>query len=90
MAVENYADELRGTPLERLAWTGELRRPSFAAAWALLVSPLCSAVFLRVSAVEIARFADPFAIIRRIPSRAWNRRNLVRKELMCFTAKASS
>ncbi len=59
-AVENYAVELRGTPLERLAWTGELRRHLLRAAWALLGFVAVLAVFFRVSAVEIARFTDPF------------------------------
>ncbi len=59
-AVENYAVELRGTPLERLAWTGELRRHVLRAAWALLGFAAVLAIFFRVSAVEIARFADPF------------------------------
>jgi hypothetical protein len=59
-AVENYADDLRGTPLERLAWTGELRRHLLRAAWALLSFAAVLAVFFRVTAVELARFADPF------------------------------
>jgi len=59
-AVEHYAVELRGTPLERLAWTGELRRHVLRAAWALLGFAAVLAVFFRVSVVEIARFADPF------------------------------
>ena len=59
-AVENYAVELRGTPLERLAWTGGLRRHCLRAAWVLLGFAAVLAVFFRVSAVEIARFTDPF------------------------------
>lgn len=59
-AVENYADKLRGTPLECLAWTGELRRHLKRAAWALLGFAAVLAVFFRVTAVEVARFVDPF------------------------------
>jgi hypothetical protein len=59
-AVESYADQLRGTPLERLAWTGELRRHLKRAAWALLGFVAVLAVFFRVTAIEVARFVDPF------------------------------
>jgi len=59
-AVENYAVELRDTPLEHLAWTGEMSRHLLQAAWALLAFATVLAVFFRVTAVEIARFADPF------------------------------
>ena len=59
-AVENYDVELKATPLEKLAWTGELRHHLFRAAWVLAGFALVLAVFFRVSAVEFARFVDPF------------------------------
>ncbi len=59
-AVEGYAAQLKGTPLERLAWTGELRRHLKRAAWALLGFAALLAAFFRVTAVEVARFADPY------------------------------
>lgn len=59
-AVEGYTADLRDTPLERLAWTGELRRHLKRAAWALLVFAAALGGFFRITAVEAARFADPF------------------------------
>jgi hypothetical protein len=59
-AVEGYAAELRATPLERLAVTGELRRHCKRAALALLAFAAVLGAFFRITAVEAARFADPF------------------------------
>jgi ElaB/YqjD/DUF883 family membrane-anchored ribosome-binding protein len=59
-AIGGYVAELGGTPLERLAWTGELRRHFQRAAWALLGFAAALAAFFRVTAVEATRFADPF------------------------------
>jgi hypothetical protein len=59
-AVDGYAAELRGTPLEGLAWTGQLRRHAKRAAWTLLAFAAVLAAFFRVTAVELARFVDPF------------------------------
>jgi ElaB/YqjD/DUF883 family membrane-anchored ribosome-binding protein len=59
-AVENYAAQLREVPVETLARTDELRRHLKRAAWALLGFTAALALAFRVSAVEIARFADPF------------------------------
>jgi ElaB/YqjD/DUF883 family membrane-anchored ribosome-binding protein len=59
-AVQNYGSELRETPLETIARTGELRRHLVRAVWVLVGFVLLLAVFFRVSAVELARFADPF------------------------------
>jgi hypothetical protein len=59
-AVENYQAGLQTTALEKLAWTGELRRQFWRCAWSLAVFLAVLAAFFRVSAVEIARFADPF------------------------------
>lgn len=59
-AVDGYAAELRGTPLEGLAWTGELRRQAKRAAFSLLGFAAMLAVFPRISVVEAARFVDPY------------------------------
>ena len=59
-AVESYAAELRAAPLEALARTDELRRQFKRAAWASLGFTALLALAFRVSATEIARFADPF------------------------------
>ena len=59
-AIRAYSAELRSTPLERLAWTGELRKYFQRAAWVLLGFAAGLAAFFRVSAVEVARFADPY------------------------------
>jgi hypothetical protein len=59
-AVEGYSAELKGTPLERLARTGELRLQTKRALVALAIFAGVLAVFFRVTAVELARFADPF------------------------------
>jgi len=59
-AVENYAAGLRDIPLERLARTEELQRHVRRSAIALLVFAAILAVVFRISAIEIARFADPF------------------------------
>jgi hypothetical protein len=59
-AVEGYASELSGTPLERLARTEELRRHARRAAFALLGFAAMLAVFFRITAIEAARFVDPY------------------------------
>ncbi len=59
-AVENYAAGIRDIPLERLARTDELQRHVRRSAAALLVFAAILAVVFRISAIEIARFADPF------------------------------
>ncbi|HEX5220435.1 MAG TPA: DUF4175 family protein [Verrucomicrobiae bacterium] len=59
-AVDNYAGQLRATPLERMAWTGDLRRYFWRAAWVVLGFAALLAAFFRVSVVEFARFADPY------------------------------
>lgn len=59
-AVETYGVELGSTPLERLAWTGALRTQLVRTAWVLAGFASVLAVFYRVTAVELARFADPF------------------------------
>ena len=59
-AVEGYSAGLRNTPLERLAWTGELSTQLKRAAWAVLGVAAVMAAFFRVTAVELARFADPY------------------------------
>jgi len=59
-AVDNYAASLRGVPVESLARTDELRRQLKRAAWACLGFTALLALVFRVSATEIARFADPF------------------------------
>jgi len=60
MAVAGYAAELSGTPLERLARTGQLRLHAGRAGLAVLSFAAVLAVFLRVAAVEAARFIDPY------------------------------
>ena len=60
LAVENYTADLRATPVEALARTDELRRRLKRAAWVLLAFTALLAAAFRVSATEIARFADPF------------------------------
>ena len=59
-AVEGYAAQLSGTPLERLARTGDLRRHARRAAFALLGFAAMLAAFFRITAVEAARFVDPY------------------------------
>jgi hypothetical protein len=59
-AVENYAGELGGLPLENLARTGEWHRQFKRAACALLGFAAVLAAFFRISPVEFARFTDPF------------------------------
>ena len=59
-AVEDYAAQLRHVPMETLARTDELHRQFKRAAWALLSFTAALALAFRVSAAEIARFADPF------------------------------
>ncbi|MGD1083130.1 MAG: hypothetical protein ABSA47_00100 [Verrucomicrobiota bacterium] len=59
-AVDDYAGGLREVPMERLARTEALGRQLRRAAWALLGLAAVLALVFRVSAVEIARFADPF------------------------------
>jgi hypothetical protein len=59
-AVENYSAEMRGVPIETLARTDELRRHFRHAAWAMLGFAAVLAAMFRISAIEIARFADPF------------------------------
>jgi hypothetical protein len=59
-AVENYAAGIRDIPLERLARTDELQRHIRRSAIALLVFTAMLAAVFRISAIEIARFADPF------------------------------
>ena len=59
-AVEGYAAQLSGTRLEGLAWTGELRRRAKRAAFGLLGFAAMLAMFSRVTAVEAARFVDPY------------------------------
>lgn len=59
-AVKNYADNLRGTPIEQLARTDAMRQHAWHAAWALLIFATVLAGFFRVSVIEFARFADPY------------------------------
>lgn len=59
-AVDGYAGDLTNVPLEKLARTDALRRQFRRTAWALLGFALVLAAFFRVTAVEVARFADPF------------------------------
>ena len=59
-AVEIYAAGIRNLPLERLARTEELQRHVRRSAIALLAFAAILAVVFRISAIEIARFADPF------------------------------
>jgi ElaB/YqjD/DUF883 family membrane-anchored ribosome-binding protein len=60
LAVENYTAELGATPVEALARTEELGRRLKRAAWTALGFTAVLALAFRVSATEIARFADPF------------------------------
>lgn len=59
-AVEHYAAELSGVPMEQLARTDQLRRQLKRALWALLIFAALLAAAFRVAAIELARFADPF------------------------------
>jgi uncharacterized protein YoxC len=59
-AVEKYAAELGAVPVETLARTDELSRQLRRAMWALLAFSAILAAAFRVTAVELARFADPF------------------------------
>jgi hypothetical protein len=59
-AVADYGHELRGFALERLAWTGDLRRHLKRALWAALGFTSILALGFRVSVIEMARFGDPF------------------------------
>jgi ElaB/YqjD/DUF883 family membrane-anchored ribosome-binding protein len=59
-AVENYAAELGNVRIENLARTDEVRLHLKRAAWALLGFTVLLAVGFRITAVEMARFADPF------------------------------
>ncbi|MGD0745979.1 MAG: hypothetical protein ABSA45_12570, partial [Verrucomicrobiota bacterium] len=59
-AVENYAAELRGVPMENLARTDETSRHLKRAAWTLLGFAAVLAIGFRITAIEAARFADPF------------------------------
>ena len=59
-AIDAYAAELRGTPLERLAWTGVLRRQLLRAAWVGLGFVAVCAFFFRIASTEAARFVDPY------------------------------
>jgi hypothetical protein len=58
--VESYSEELRETPLERLAWTGNLRKHIKRTAWIVLGTLVVLGVFYRISVVEFARFLDPY------------------------------
>lgn len=59
-AVEIYSSELRDVPLERLARTDKLGRHLKLATWALLIFAAVLGIGFRISALEAARFADPF------------------------------
>ena len=59
-AVANYQIGLEKIPLETMAWTGELRRQLGRASLALAIFLAVLAGFFRISAVELARFTDPF------------------------------
>jgi hypothetical protein len=59
-AVEDYAAELSGTAIEKLARTDQWRIQSKRAAWALLVFAAFLAATFQIATVEFARFADPF------------------------------
>jgi hypothetical protein len=59
-AVETYAADLSMVSLERLARTGELSRQSKRVAWVLLGFTAVLAAFFRISALEFARFVDPY------------------------------
>jgi hypothetical protein len=59
-AVENYAAELQGLPIEKLARTDEVRRLLKQAAWVTLGFVALLAMGFRITATEVARFIDPF------------------------------
>jgi hypothetical protein len=59
-AVENYSASIRNVPLERLARTEALQHHVKRAAIALLIFTVILATVFRISALEIARFVDPF------------------------------
>ncbi len=59
-AVEGYSAELEGTVLERLARTGVLRTHARSAFVVLAIFAGITLLFFRVTAVELARFSDPF------------------------------
>jgi hypothetical protein len=59
-AVENYAADLRGVPIEKLGRTDEVRFQLGRAAWALAGFAVVVAVRFRIVSVELPRFADPF------------------------------
>jgi hypothetical protein len=59
-AVENYTAQMRTVPIERLARTDEPSRLCRRAAWVFFSFAVVLAVAYRISAIEIARFADPF------------------------------
>jgi molybdopterin converting factor small subunit len=59
-AVENYAADLGAVPVERLARTDEIPRQVQRAAWALGGFAVVLAIGFRITATEVARFADPF------------------------------
>ncbi len=59
-AVENYAGELRGAAIEKLARTDQCRIFGQRAALALLAFAAVLAAGYGIATVEIARFADPF------------------------------
>ena len=59
-AVENYAGALREVPMESLARTDEVHRHLKRAAWALLGFAAVLAACFHITAIEVARFADPF------------------------------
>lgn len=60
MAIDNYAAGLSDVPIEKLARTDAPRRYLAHAAWALLAFAVILAGFYRITAVETARFADPY------------------------------
>jgi hypothetical protein len=59
-AVEDYAKNLRESPLEKLAWTGLIARQLKRAAFVLIVFGGLLLAVLPVTKVELARFADPY------------------------------
>ncbi len=59
-AVENYAEELRGAAIEKLARTDRCRIQCRRAAWSLLTFAAVLAAGFGIATVEFARFADPF------------------------------
>lgn len=59
-AVESYAQELQGIPFEKLAHTDAVRRHAKRAAAALFLFAGVLALAFRISAVELARYLDPF------------------------------